>query len=328
MILRMAVHNWRGFHHFEWAPTPCHLLTGPNGGGKSLLLKCLFDLAGIAAFRADPKLLSCESSLGGESWDQRFELDLRAVNGDVFSYGLTLRCLPDEAGVLCCKESLHLGGEPVAQVEMGVLMHRGRAVRQLPNNRSALTLMTEILEVDRFVEALKQVHLTSSGWTSFPWLVARDPERLAPDLSRFAMWLAELGPRREVLVARAAQYFNVDLDELLRGRDIEPAVFDGLSSGELRLWGHRLLGCLMEPGSVLLLDGPCESVAVDRIPGLLRGLRKRAEETGAQLVLATQHPTVIDAFEPMAAECLSVHDGHRVLLPAGKLFTAAEAVAV
>ena len=69
---RLAVHNWRGFDHFEWTPAPVHLLTGPNGGGKTLLLKYLFDLAGLAAFRADPTGLSCESSLGAGSSRRRY----------------------------------------------------------------------------------------------------------------------------------------------------------------------------------------------------------------------------------------------------------------
>jgi energy-coupling factor transporter ATP-binding protein EcfA2 len=366
MLTRLYCDNYKCLVNFEFRPEPLQLLMGRNGAGKTTVFRVL-ELLGDFAARGEP----CEGRLVNRTrtrWQQveqqRFEVE---VKGDEGTYLYEL--LVDEWGQPIAyprvlRESVTLDGKPLFLFEDGTVhLHSNQYVEKvkfpLNQRRSGLSI----------VESRKDN--TKLGWLK-DWLgrilyLQISPEQMGSraekeavrpthNLSNFAEWYRHLrldrGKGTEDLRVALREvmdgFESLDLKEAgLNTRVLQVAAraasngsgkelqyaFGELSDGQRALVGlYTVLYCALSSQTTICIDEPDNFVALAEIQPWLSRLSDLAQETGAQVLVASHHPELLNQLATRNGVILERVDGRQTLVrpfapPSDSTLTPAEIVA-
>lgn len=331
MIERIYADNYKCLVNFDWTPGRLHLLLGRNGSGKSAVFEVLNALREFALGRGSCAELFPERTRS--RWltqpFQTFELELRG-NGGAYHYRLQIELISGQrAAQRVFDEALTFNGGPLLRFREGEIHlygddHSPGPSFRLDRTRSGVGSIAPAVEDTRltwFRERLARIHCIQLN----PWRMVAESEdedaEPAGDLSNFASWYRQLS--HENPVAAVTELFDslrevLDAFDSLRigkvsdsarvleawfqqgaagefGRAKTGFRLDELSHGQRCLIAlYTLLHCAVEPDTTLGLDEPDNFVALPEIEPWLELIRRRTEDSGAQVFLISHHPEVIN----------------------------------
>ena len=319
MLKRVRVVGFRCFDDLELKPGPRQLVLGKNGTGKSSLLDAVyllraFILDGGRARDVFPD--DCLSRWGGTAL--RFELDVD-MEGLSFEYSIKLKPTEKfENNFAVRSETLNIGSIGSIAFANGhvEVTRKGSPPKQYPAEMeySAVggSLASEFLpKVVRFRQWLSKMMCVrpkptdmrsfSSGLTAEPRislvnLIAWYRSQTQDSRLRFKASLKEALPGLEsttlknISTNRKALVFAFARN----GQRVEFAL-DELSDGQRALVGlYATLHFGLKPGATVWIDEPENFVALAEIQPWLLEFLDKASEVGAQVVVLSHHPELID----------------------------------
>ncbi len=343
-ISRLYADNFRCLVNFEIRLEPLQLLVGGNGTGKSTL----FDVIDVLrAFISDQKptdelFLGDSKTRWQQAQVQRFEID--AEDGQaIYKYQLVVEEGSRRQAAKVRSERLLLDGQTLFELSSGqVHLYNDYNDSHNPGPRvsfpfegktSGLGIVsprqdnTKLTKFKDWIERLRPVQID-------PWEISersktevRFPSRRLDDLASWYRHLvledgeavnAAIDDLREAvpgfrgLSAKAAgrEYREVIASFHVSNSPTLELALTELSDGQRCLIGlYLLLHTQLVSGPGLLLDEPENFIALREIqPWLLRAIDK-AEETGAQLIIASHHPEVLNQLAARGAVVLTRDDG-------------------
>lgn len=325
MLKRIYADNYRCLVNFELRPEQVNLLVGENGGGKSCIFEVLEAIQDIVVLGGDVDTSLPKSTL--TAWDtrdvQRFELDIEGNDG-VYQYVM-------EVGDDRIKHTREIKNEQVTFNKKAIYRFEDRTVflfndrfenrASFPTDpkRSFLSILEERPENTRLTWFKKFIQAL--------WVLRLDPLRISGASKEEVSWLERDGTNLASWYRSVALEHPEGVDKL---REDMKESFDGfhhfkliasgstqkelivafsigseggrtheLSLGELSP-GQRTLFALYavmhftKSAKVLCFDEPDNFVALREIQPWLVKLRDAIEERGAQLLMISHHPEVID----------------------------------
>jgi predicted ATPase len=334
MLSRVYIDNYQCFVNFTFKPKARQLILGTNGTGKSAFLGVLRSLRDFAVvgYKAD-QIFTVETRTRWQTLAQQsFELEVKG-NGGTYQYTLWVEIQDDKSKSRVIKESLDFGERPLLlfqkdQVHLYDDKHVRKATYPFDSDRSALAVLGQ-RKTSSKLEWFKQ-------WLDKLYCVRVDPSRMGAeakgqddypedDLENFAAWY------ENIIHEQTGSFINLQrsLREIFDGFDslvlpragrthVLRAVFssergkengskrrriefdfDELSDGQKALIAlYTLLYCVIEPGTAICLDEPDNFLALAEIQPWLLELSDRLEETGAQAILISHHPELINLLAP------------------------------
>lgn len=327
MITRLYVNNFRSLVNFEIHFGARTLLLGRNGSGKSSVLEVL---EGLLRFLDPASRVNVEEAFPRESltaWmtsqHRTLELDVE-IGGANHAYRLEVVHGEDHPIGKVAKESLSRGGVLLFSSADGVaslrrddgteglqttIDWRASGVASLPRRRDNKVAFAFLDELAKVVAVQPVAPLMENE-------ARTEDTRLRRNASNFVAWLrhishARIGAASELLESlretiSAFQRFDLLptgrnakalVSEFLAGDKTYRLDFDRLSDGERALFLlYSLLHFSAEKSSTLVLDEPDNFLALAEIQPWLRAFDELAAEKGAQLILISHHPEVINFF--------------------------------
>lgn len=336
MLTRLYVDNYRCLVDFEFKPKQVQLLLGVNGTGKSSVFDVLDALRRLVVDGAP--LEECIGHQSQTRWaigaHQRFIVEFDQP-------GIHLRyTLVAHSGSFVKEERLEQDGDTTMHLADGRLIQtatsdqsqattiefrKDRSALSGVDSPSALLLRSALqgvlaIQINPWAMTSRSEHAASrpdrkmanlSDW--FRHLAQQDPRRTGEILKK----LAEVLPGLETIVAAEA---GLDVRVVhARFRRPNGGHFDirlsRLSEGQRLLIALYMLICNIEPGTVLLLDEPENFIAAAEIQPWLLDAKDSVEEAGAQLILASHHPEIVNQLAEGALLLVREDEGPTRLLP-------------
>lgn len=331
MLTRLYIDNIRSFSNFTMEPGRIAVLVGPNGGGKSSVLRVL---GALQEFLVGGQAASVVFGGSRTHWssllEQKIELDAVSDDGTEFAYSLGIMHSADGRNVVIGDERLSANGKLVYRLADGEVALFGdkpsakpRTTFPFASTRSFIPLLEERPD--------NQLIMSFRRWLSGVWLFAIRPQDLSissegedPDLSRdganFVSWyrlLAQEQPQiREALltdlrtvIPGLSEIRLVGGPSAARVMVLECKASETTTPYRLNLRelsdGQRALLVLYtikhmvaSRAALLMFDEPDNYVAFEEIQPWLAGLRETMASASATLLIISHHPEVIDYLAP------------------------------
>jgi predicted ATPase len=331
MITRLLIDNYKCLVNFELELGRLTLMMGPNGVGKSAVLDALFALRQLLGLKLPVNHPSVFPTRSLTRWDRRVKqtIELQVeLDGDRLTYRLEVEHKPSTEQAKIILERLTDGSTTLFEFRDGQVSlfdDRGKkgAEFQADWGESFLARITARQEnhrLTRFVDWVRKLTICGIYPRSLiPESLSEDPV-LARDGSNFASWYRHALQERPDLIAGIGGELAEIVDGLKMLRlekvtdrsraliagfknavgSFELAI-DELSDGQRALIVlYSLLKLNAEEGSTLLLDEPDNYVALAEIQPWLMALRETSGESGAQMVVCSHHPEIVDY---LGADC-------------------------
>ena len=331
MLRRIYIDNYKAFSNFSFEPGEFQLIHGCNGAGKTSLFECIDLLRGfvVDGLRTDQVFPAKTRT----RWDRReiqsFEIEVEG-NGGRYAYRLEI---DHHLATKRCRvraESLKFDGRPLFLFETGEVRlfrddHSEGAKYSLDWALSGLgsvparRVNTRLTWFKGWLERAYFLHINPVAMSSE---TDEDNSRLARDASNFASWYQHLSQEKaerlpaffkeiEEVLGIASLILKKAGEEtrtlLIRMRPAandpasEPLLFglDELSDGQrLLIVLYTMIHFAVEPGALIAIDDPVNFIAIAEVQPWIASLVDRAEEVGAQVMLISHHPEIIDYMIP------------------------------
>ncbi len=323
MLTRLFADNFRALVNFELRPGTLSLFLGENGSGKTSVFNALGSLRDLVVLGLPASDLF---QFTRTSWDkrdvQRFELDFRS-EGNTLRYALDVQHSPDKPPFLR-SESVELDGEPLfrfANGEVRLYYDDGSRGPSFPfrSDQSYLVNLRDskpgrMGRLGRFLELIAGIQIFQPNPFAMTPASERDQDFLVRNGSNFPAFFDHIND----VDPTARQALEEDLRQALPGfrsfrfdrfgaihSKVLLAVFDDPQQGEYVLpqlsEGQRVLAVLyaalrglVRKDSLICFDEPDNFVALTEIQPWLQALRDALAEVGAQSMIISHHPEVID----------------------------------
>ena len=335
MLTRIYIDNYRCFVNFDLRLRSTQLILGVNGTGKSAFLEVLRRLRDfvLLGYKVDDMFPAHTRTRWQTLPRQSFELEVEGNDGKYF-YTLWIE-VQDERRSRVVKEALDFNEKPLLlfqddQVHLFDDNHVKRATYPFESDRSAFTVLGP-KKASRKLSWFKE-------WTNGLYCVSIDSSKMGAeakdeddypedDLGNFAAWYAHIIQEqtsslldlqralRDVIdgfdalelkrIGRTARVLRAvfsksvdDADPSRKGSRIE-FDFDELSDGQRALIAlYTLLYCVVNAGTTICLDEPDNFLALGEIQPWMFAISDRVNDIGAQVILISHHPELIDLLAP------------------------------
>ncbi len=331
MLTRVYIDNYRCFDRFQYNPARLQLILGGNGTGKTTLVEVLCKLRAFAV-AGDKEADEIFPSGCWTEWlsrpQQTFEIEA-SIEGGVYIYKLVIERSGEPLKSRVAEEALFFNGKRLLHFsENTIVLYNDRpdsGSYAADSQRSALPVMEAKKENRRltvFKEWLeKDLYAIRINPYSMHSLAERDVNHPDADLSNFAGWykrLREEQPQRKPLMFADLEQVLDGFESLVFSRGklevefrIDPRpdnqsiahvfsfALEELSEGQRVLIAlYVILHYVLRPGITVLIDEPENFVALRELQPWLMAMMDRAEETGAQVLLISHHPELINQWAP------------------------------
>lgn len=328
MLRRLYADNYRCFVNFELAPQQLNLLVGDNGSGKTAVFEVLEAVQDIVTFGTAVDEVLPTSTL--TRWDtrdeQRFELEVE-LDGGTYLYVLEVKHDEKKETAIILREQVTFDGKPIFRYdERNVHLYDDRSFKlgttfPADPKRSFLAILEErpenqrLMAFKRFVDSIWILRLQPGAMSSVSTKETRWLER---DGSNIASWYRALAPEEPDAVEALRDDLRETFDGLQHFRLLASGgtakdlvarftagtkaarseyelTLDELSSGQRELFAiYAVLHIAVRHARLICFDEPDNFVALREIQPWLIKLTDAVEEQGAQLLLISHHPEVID----------------------------------
>lgn len=328
-LLQIQVENLGCFGQVTLHPRESTLLLGANGAGKSTLLDVLYGLRSFIV-----KGCQAPDAFPGYRLDQApavISLELATRRGPL-RYELVLD-QPTGAAWTVLSESFSHGDQVVARFVDGSFSAPGVG-QDIPLSKDRSSLAAVRFPAESSVELFR-------AWLDGIWLLRLEPRRMLREADEpaqeldvsgqnFVAWLLGFDRRREQLrlivasldgsvpglealrLERAGRE-HVLVAQLAGGAQVD---FDRLSDGQRCLIVlHAVIVLARRSCRLLLLDEPDAHVTPTEILPLFAALRSQVVERGAQVMVASHHPQVIDLLAAEAPWEFVLREGRATAEP-------------
>jgi predicted ATPase len=330
MLERLYVDNFRCLVNFECRFAAKQLILGSNGSGKTTAFNVLTTIRDFCAWGWPGDTLF--AGFTRTRWQQNvakqtFEVEVSGNEG-VYTFRLEIDSWgnPERPRVLA--EEVFYSGKPIFRFAGGEVHlfddnYEGKVQYPFDWHRSALATIAERRENTKLTWFKR--------WLKYLWLISPDPHQMRPvaekeetgpstNLSNFANWyrhlrqehsdhelqqdLRELVPGFQNMALVEAglntRALMVSFANSNNGKDQHFLNFGELSDGQRVLIAlYTLLHFGARSGMTLLLDEPDNFIALAEIEPWLDKLNDRVDESGAQVLIISHHPELLNrmAFE-------------------------------
>ena len=333
MLTRVYIDNYKCFVNFTFNPSARQLILGVNGAGKSAFLDALRAIRDFTG--AGEKVDRIFNQDTRTRWQtltkQSFELEVSG-NGGTYIYTLGVQVQDSKPESRVIKETLDFDEKPLLlftedQVRLFDDTHEKVAEYPFDSDRSAVSVLgrrktSSKLEWFRtWLDGLSCLRIDPSRMGG----EAREEEEvLEDDLTNFAAWYGHVIQEQTatlVQLQRALQeiidgFDSLDLRKVGRTARVLRTVFskehlsphykqgvefdfDELSDGQKALIAlYAVLHTLVVPGATICFDEPDNFLALAEIQPWLLELSDRVEDVGAQVILISHHPELINLLAP------------------------------
>ena len=331
MLRRAYIDNYKAFSNFTFEPGGLQLIHGRNGSGKTSFFEALDRLRAFVIEGQRTEQVFPERTR--TRWDRRtiqsFEVEVEG-NGGRYVYRLEINHDLPARRSWVRSESLKFDGRPLFLDELGEIQlyrdnHSPGSKYSLGGSLSGLgsvpardvntklTWFKEWLDRAYFLQLNPVAMVPESGG---------DATRLSRDGSNFASWYRHLSLEKAERSAAFADEIGevLGIDSLILKkvsedsrmlRAVMPAAsgptppdalsfgFDELSDGQrLLIVLYTLLHFAVEPGALIAIDDPVNFVAISEVQPFIIALSDRAERAGAQVMIVSHHPEILDYMAP------------------------------
>lgn len=339
MLKRLYVDNYKCMVNFEFVPQATQLILGANGAGKSTLFDVLLMLRRFLTGQDRLDRLIDAATLTG--WDRRsqqiFEIDLEGEGG-LYCYKLALEHTVESSQCRVRSETLDLKGKPLLKFIDGEVTiygesHQVGATFPFDRTQSAFVTLSERRD--------NRLHRWFRDWLARIQLIRLDPFRmtaqtdhedvqLLPSATNFASWYRHLIQDAPALIEEIRQSLSNVWTEF-RGLRLETAGtktkvlkivlqesgtkyeldLQQVSDGQRALIVlYTVLHFVRSSSSPLVgVDEPDNFVALQEIQPWIVSLCQAVEDHGAQALLISHHPEVINYLAPQDAIVFCREDG-------------------
>ena len=334
MLTRVYIDNYKCFVNFTLKPSAKQLVLGINGAGKSALLdtlRAIRDFAGPGA-KVD-RLFNQETRTRWQTLSQQsFELEVTG-NGGTYLYTLWVRVQDGKPESRVIKETLDFDEKPLLlflddQVRLFDDKHQKLAEYPFDSDRSALSVLGRrktSSKLEWFRTWLDGLYCLRIAPSLMGAEARAEEEVLGDDLTNFAAWYGHVIQEQTATLVQLQRslreiidgFDSLDLRKVGRTARVLRAVFsyetggspssrllvefdfDELSDGQKMLIAlYTILYTLVVPGATICLDEPDNFVALAEIQPWLFELSDRIEDVGAQVILISHHPELINLLAP------------------------------
>lgn len=327
MLKRLYANNYRCLINFEIRFDDITLLMGPNGGGKSTLFDLIAKIRSLVVdtvkigelFRAEDLTAWIQQP------EQGFELDVALEEG-LFSYRIHLSHDQDIKKQRIALEQLMLDEKPLFEFKKGEVQlyhddHTTGPTYSFDWSVSALATISprsDNKKLTRFKAWMEKVLVLSLQPKAMRSESASEHSDLSQDGANFSSWYRYLSQehqdkvfqltdqlRRSIPGFYAFKLMEAGKHKILKAgfgneeSNASPIFFDfeQLSDGQrVLIVLYTLLLGLTDLGHTVFLDEPENYVALVEIQPWLMELRDACGGGGAQAVLVSHHPELIDYF--------------------------------
>jgi ATPase subunit of ABC transporter with duplicated ATPase domains len=334
MLSRIYIDNYRCFVNFNFKPTAKQLVLGINGAGKSAFLDVLRAIRDFVTLgeKVDRSFNLDTRTRWQTLAQQSFELEVTG-NGGTYIYTLWVEVQDSKPESRVLKETLDFDEKPLLlflddQARFFDDRHQKIAEYPFDSDRSALSVLgrrrtsSKLEWFKQWIAGLHCLRIDPSQMRA----EAKDVEEYPDDhLTNFAAWYGHVIQEQTGSLVRLQRslgeilsgFDSLDLKKvgrtarLLRATFAEsdtasPATtksiefdFDELSDGQKVLIAlYTILHAAIEPDTTICLDEPDNFLALSEIQPWLLELIDRIEDIGAQAILISHHPELIDLLAP------------------------------
>jgi ABC-type lipoprotein export system ATPase subunit len=328
MLTKIYIDNFRSLVNFEFEPGPVCLILGANGSGKSTFLSALLSIRDVLVEGHPVYLIFRKTSL--TRWESRavqtFEVTVDG-NGGLYVYRLEIEHHSESRSSEIMLEALSFDGKPLFLFKKGeVSLYRDDHSEgpKYPSDEGRSGLFNvpprdDHTKLTWFKKWMASFYLAivDSGME----LSSREKSP-RPDfrLMNFPSWYRHLlqnnpdGVRSLNEALRAGAIEGFEAMPLVKESESSHRLWVELkvdsepgteSTSRFGAWelsdGQRVLiklyalaYCAMKPGTTLLLDDPVTHVGLGEIQPWLTTLLDRADDIGAQVLLTSHHPELIN----------------------------------
>lgn len=325
MITRFYVDNFRCLVNFDLALDEVNVLLGPNGTGKTSVLRALLRIQKLIARGATVEELfpTRDLSLTQDRNEQRFELDL-LLDEECYRYRLEIGHERDRRRARIDSESLHHDEKPIFAFERGTaqLYHddytKGPAY-PFDWSRSGIGVLNERSDnrkLTKFRRAMASLVIAGPCPPLFEPEARSEDEFLDPLLRNFVGWyrhtaqenmraISELFDKLSDALPGFDSMSLTESGENTRtlkvafrgnnGRRLDRYGFRQLSDGQRALVALYSLILLSTNGRTsLFLDEPDNYLGLREVQPWLVEVGERCGDTVEQAVIVSHHPVTID----------------------------------
>ncbi len=335
MLSRIYIDNYRCFVNFNLPLKRKQLILGSNGSGKSAfleVLRCLRDFA-VVGYRAN-EVFSAETRTRWQTLSRQiFELEVTAGSGK-YLYTLWIDAL-DDGHSRVVKEALDLEERPLLlfqedQVHLFDDNHERKATYPFESDRSALAVLgprKASQKLSHFKEYLNHLYCVRIDPSQMGAEGKEEDDYPEDQLENFAAWYSHIVQEetgslldlqkalrdaidgfdslelkrvgRKARVLRALFSRPSGNGDSSRKRERLEFDFDELSDGQRALIAlYTLLVCVVKSDTTICLDEPDNFLALPEIQPWLFELGDRIDDVGAQAILISHHPELINLLAP------------------------------
>ncbi len=327
MLTRLYIDNYRSFVNFECRFANKQLILGSNGSGKTSLFDVLATIRDFSAYgtQNDFMFVGATRTRWQDLPTQSFELET-SHEDEHYTFRLTIDSGGQPARPRVVLEEVLHSGKPIFRFTKGEVQHYDdkydpKVKYSFDPHRSALATITERRE-NKKLWSFKR-------WLGNLWFVSPDPHQMsgisdreasgpARNLGNFASWFRHLRLEndedyqqlRQDLKEAIPGFQSMDLKEAGLGNRFLTVSFGDaegngkaagtygfgeLSDGQRVLVGlYTLLNFGAKSGMTLCFDEPDNYIALSEIQPWLANLQDRIEQSGAQALIVSHHPELIN----------------------------------
>jgi len=324
MLTRVYIDNFLCFVNFEYRPERKQLLLGPNGSGKTSLLRAVLNLKQFIKGDENPFTQSTRTRWQDKPL-QVLEIDA-LLDGRNYKYRVDIRFAPETKEQSVDSERLTVDGTPVFELANGEILFFPTDTAQttavpFSTTKSALHLsQLSNSKVRRFIKWIESsLHCISIDAYPSAMDERADKEEQEPDaeLENLAGWYRHLvqaqpddnvkflNSMRETLNGFQALRFAPDEDGTRKlwtdfSAPLRKTVlysFSELSEGQRYLFGlYMILHFLVTKGYTVFIDEPDNFVSLREIQPWLLAAEAAVENSKGQLVLISHHPELLNQW--------------------------------